>query len=75
MNRLPALHWCVHVLGADDVMPAKNRHDAMIQAQVINAGVMDHIDQHDEQGITPTVWAVPTSYEHLGLRPPAEVAP
>lgn len=61
--------WCVHVVGADDVLPAEDRHDAIRKAHAMNAALMASIADFDEAGIFPGVWAVPSSYEALGIKP------
>lgn len=61
--------WCVHVLGPDDVLPAESRHDAIHKAHQMNAALMATIDDYDEAGLFPTIWAVPTTYEAMGITP------
>jgi hypothetical protein len=61
--------WCVHVTGADDILPAESRRAAIEQAHVMNAAFMRCIDDFDEAGLFPSMWAVPSSYEAMGIKP------
>lgn len=51
--------WCVHLHGPDDILPAASRHDAVRQAHRINNTMVHRRELLDEEGIYPTVWAVP----------------
>lgn len=51
--------WCVHLQGPDDILPAASRHDAVRKAQRINTGTVHRLELLDEEGLYPTVWAVP----------------
>lgn len=51
--------WCIHVQGPDDLLPAASRIDAARRAHEMNHATVSHPEVLDEQGIYPTVWAVP----------------
>lgn len=51
--------WCVHLIGPDELIPAASRLDAVQAAQNINQFTTDRPEMLDEEGIYPTVWAVP----------------
>lgn len=51
--------WCVHIQGPDDVLPARDRIDAMRQAQEINAASLVMLLDNENNEYYPTMWAVP----------------
>lgn len=51
--------WCIHLQGPDDLLPATSRIDAVRRAHEINEATVSYPEILDEEGIYPTVWAVP----------------
>lgn len=51
--------WCVHLQGPDDILPAASRLDAVSKAHRFNTCTVHRRELLDEEGIYPTIWAVP----------------
>lgn len=59
--------WCVHVIGPDDVLPARDLLDAVRQAHAINAAAVDpggyYGDASEARPFMTLAWAVPSRRE------------